>query len=79
MKGGGRGGGVRRLMEKTILNFHFDYLTPSLSTDICPFHWDLSGNLFTDQILKTEETNLKGGFCIKEAFSLWDSPTLSQR
>ena len=24
-------GGVRRLMEKTILNFHLDYLTPSLS------------------------------------------------
>ena len=26
-----RGGGGR-LMEKTILNFHFDYLTPSLTT-----------------------------------------------
>ena len=25
-----RGGGVRRLMEKSILNFHFDYLNPSL-------------------------------------------------
>ena len=25
-----RGGGVRRLMEKTILNFHFDYLNTSL-------------------------------------------------
>ena len=24
------GGGGRRLMAKTILNFHFDYLTPSL-------------------------------------------------
>ena len=24
------GGGARRLMEKTILNFHFDYLTTSL-------------------------------------------------
>ena len=24
------GGGARRLMEKTILNFHFDYLTPPL-------------------------------------------------
>ena len=23
-------GGVRRLMEKSILNFHFDYLNPSL-------------------------------------------------
>ena len=28
---GGRGGG-RRLMEETILNFHFDYLTPRLSS-----------------------------------------------
>ena len=27
---GGRGGGVRRLMGKTILNFHFDYLNPPL-------------------------------------------------
>ena len=26
-----KGGGVRRLMEKSILNFHFDYLNPSLS------------------------------------------------
>ena len=25
-----KGGGVRRLMEKSILNFHFDYLHPSL-------------------------------------------------
>ena len=25
------GGGVRPLMEKTILNFHFDHLTPSLN------------------------------------------------
>ena len=25
-----KGGGVRRLMEKTILNFHFDYLNTSL-------------------------------------------------
>ena len=25
-----KGGGVRRLMEKFILNFHFDYLTTSL-------------------------------------------------
>ena len=24
-------GGVRRIMEKTILNFHFDYLNPSLT------------------------------------------------
>ena len=23
-----KGGGVRRLMAKTILNFHFDYLNP---------------------------------------------------
>ena len=29
--GGGGVGGVRRLMAKTILNFHFDYLTPSLT------------------------------------------------
>ena len=28
--GGGVGWGGRRLMEKTILNFHFDYLTTSL-------------------------------------------------
>ena len=27
---GGGGEGIRRLMEKTILNFHFDYLNPSL-------------------------------------------------
>ena len=27
----GRGGDGRRLMAKTILNFHFDYLKPSLS------------------------------------------------
>ena len=26
------GGDVRRLMEKSILNFHFDYLNPSLSS-----------------------------------------------
>ena len=26
----GEGGGVRRLMKKSILNFHFDYLNPSL-------------------------------------------------
>ena len=26
----GGGGGVGRLMENTILNFHFDYLNPSL-------------------------------------------------
>ena len=25
------GGGVRRLMAKAILNFHFDYLNPSLT------------------------------------------------
>ena len=25
-----KGGGVRRLMEKSILNFHFDYLNPSI-------------------------------------------------
>ena len=29
IKGGGRG--VWRLMEKNILNFHFDYWNPSLS------------------------------------------------
>ena len=28
-----RGGG-RRLIAKTILNFHFDYLTPSLSSKV---------------------------------------------
>ena len=28
---GGGGVGVRRLMAKTILNFHFDYSNPSLS------------------------------------------------
>ena len=33
LKGEG-GGRVRRLMAKTILDFHFDYLTPSL---ICPY------------------------------------------
>ena len=27
--------GVNRLMEKTILNFHFDYLTPSLTYIAC--------------------------------------------
>ena len=31
-----RGGGVRRLMEKTILNFHFDYLTPTLTITLVP-------------------------------------------
>ena len=31
IKGGGRG--VWRLMEKNILNFHFDYLHPSLNRD----------------------------------------------
>ena len=30
IKGGGGGLGVGRLMAKTILNFHFDYLNPSL-------------------------------------------------
>ena len=29
-----KGGGVGRLMAKTILNFHFDYLTPSLSPQL---------------------------------------------
>ena len=29
----GGGGGGRRLMAKTILNFHFDYLKPSLSAN----------------------------------------------
>ena len=33
IRGGGEGGGgVGRLMEKTILNFHFDYLNPPLTT-----------------------------------------------
>ena len=27
--------GVRSVMEKSILNFHFDYLNPSLKTIVC--------------------------------------------
>ena len=30
------GWGVQRLMEKSILNFHFDYLTTSHRTDVFP-------------------------------------------
>ena len=33
IKGGG--GGVRRLMANAILNFHFDYPHPSLSSNYC--------------------------------------------
>ena len=29
-----KGGGVRRLMAKAILNFHFDYWNPSLSRSL---------------------------------------------
>jgi len=32
--GGGGGGGVGRLMANAILNFHFDYLKPSLRTPL---------------------------------------------
>ena len=31
-----KGGGVQRIMEKSILNFHFDYLTTSHRTDVFP-------------------------------------------
>ena len=31
-----KGGGVRRLMEKSILNFHFDYWNASLSKNMSP-------------------------------------------
>ena len=31
----GGGGGIRRLMEKNILNFHFDYLNPPLMQPVC--------------------------------------------
>ena len=33
----GEGEGGRRLMAKTILNFHFDYWNPSLNLTICTF------------------------------------------
>ena len=33
IKGGGGGGGVGRLMANAILNFHFDFLHPSLNVN----------------------------------------------
>ena len=50
IKGGGRG--VWRLMEKNILNFHFDYLHPSLthrssgSNLVVAKYWTLQSNIF---------------------------------
>ena len=50
---GGGGGGVRCLMEKTILNFHFDYLNPPLKFSECakfrsPYENRLSDVEFVD-------------------------------
>ena len=33
-----------------------------ISTDICPFLWDLSGNFFNDQILKLKKLIWKGAY-----------------
>ena len=52
------GGGVRRLMEKTILNFHFDCLTPSLRWNMVVPNFDkfqvcvTSCSAFSDRLLK---------------------------
>ena len=73
-----RGEGVRRLMEKSILNFHFDYLNPSLR--IIEQWWTLSEGIVysnvswwhvcvqRDQLLQSDMSRLNSLICLFQIF-----------